>query len=90
MPAAYAPPVLLQRFGRNLESARRRRRVANKDMREVVAEILKQKPKTVEGLRMQAVACVADPDAKLIEGSNMVAFLTSVIEYRKAESAQGV
>ena len=60
---------------------------ANKGMREVVAEILKHKPKTIEGLQIQAAACIADPDAKLIEGSNAVAFLTSVIQFGKAESA---
>jgi hypothetical protein len=68
------------------ESARHRRRIADKDMREVVAEILKHKPKTVEGLRMQAAACLAEPHVQWIQQANAAAFLTSVIEFGNVES----
>jgi hypothetical protein len=68
------------------ESARHRRRVANKDMREVVAEILKHKPKSVEGLQLQAGACLADPGAQWIREPNAWAFMTSVITFGAAES----
>lgn len=66
------------------KSARQRRRVADRDVRKVIAELLKHKPKTIAGLQIQAAACTADPDYHPIKGSSAVAFLTSVIEFGNA------
>jgi hypothetical protein len=69
--------------------ARRRRGIANKDMGEVVAEILKHKPNCVECLQLQASACLADPGARWIREHNALALLTSHCRVRRHKVGNG-
>jgi hypothetical protein len=66
------------------EPALQRRTLAEKGMRELIPEILKQRPKTAEGLHAQAAICLADPDVKWTQHHNALALLNSVLDFGKA------
>jgi hypothetical protein len=78
---------LLMRTGYG--SALIRRITIENDLFAAVRELLQHKPKTVNGLRMQACACLLDPGFRWDAYPHMQRFLVSATEFGTPASAQG-
>lgn len=65
-----------------------RRLTVENDLRAAIDALLQHKPKTVNGLRMQAAACAMDPDVRWNGRSRTQVFLLSAMEFRVPEEAR--
>jgi hypothetical protein len=70
-------------------SALIRRITIENDLFAAVGELLTHKPKTVDGLRMQACACLIDPGFRWDSLPRLQAFLVSAAEFGTPALAQG-
>jgi hypothetical protein len=71
-------------------SALIRRTTIENDLFAAVGELLQHKPKTVNGLRMQACACLLDPGFRWDAYPHMQGFLVSAAEFGTPEDADRV